>query len=290
MFRWRAGSSSASTSAQEWIGASHDRRSAAARASAAVPPSVAASSIIGLRKRGQGRLVDQRIGRVLDQRAAVVGLEVEDAHAAGGGEGGDQRRVPVGGGVELELELGIERKPRHDGGARRDHEAHRPVGPAERLAERQAGLSQGKVERRALEGPAPVLATGGARRLAREQRLPGQPAQEPVQGAGPAQAELCRVAVVVGRVVGHVLAAPRLAPAVQDDLGGHPREAARHGALVARDLVAVDRQIELCQTFIVEARRTVADGAHEAAAHTCAAVIGRPGRRRRPAGAPRPTL
>ena len=58
---------------------------------------------------GKGRqdpLVDGAVGRILDEGATVVGLEVEHPHAARGGHVGDQRRVPFVRGIELELRSG----------------------------------------------------------------------------------------------------------------------------------------------------------------------------------------
>ena len=76
--------------------------------------------------------VQLRIGREVDAGAVVVRLQVEHAHAVGGGEPRHQLAAPVLLDVELELESRVERAVRLDVGARRGDEAHRPVGTTER--------------------------------------------------------------------------------------------------------------------------------------------------------------
>ena len=88
-----------------------------------------------VRKRRDHRAVELGVGHEVDRSTPVVGLQVEHAHAIGGGEPRHQCAVPVLVHVELELELRVEREVRLDLGARRDDEAHRPVRAPDEVGE-----------------------------------------------------------------------------------------------------------------------------------------------------------
>src|SRR5205823_8649455 len=94
----------------------------------------------------------------VDAHAAVIRLQVDDANPVVRGELLHERAIPVGAGIELELERRVELEIRLDLRARRDDEANRLVRPSDRLAERHAALAQREIERGALECPAPEVA------------------------------------------------------------------------------------------------------------------------------------
>ena len=75
----------------------------------------------------------------------------------------------------------------------------------------------------------------------RHSSSPSRCTREVVEGALALEREVGRLVVVVRRGVGHVLAAPRLARARQDDRRRHARPAARGLQLGAFERVAVDR-------------------------------------------------
>ena len=103
--------------------------------------------------------VEVRIRHRVDRRADVVGLEVADAHAPGRGQRVHVRHVPLArDGIDLELELGRDGQPVAQVVPRRDDEAQRRPLASDDLAQRRARLAQREIERRALEGPAAVVA------------------------------------------------------------------------------------------------------------------------------------
>src|SRR6185312_5063733 len=110
----------------------------------------------GVGERLGDRAVQLRIGREIDDRAAVVRLEVDDAHPVELAETPEQPAVPVLLRVELELESGRELEPTLGSGARRDDEADGPLFAAEGLAEAGLGLPEREIEGGALERPAAV--------------------------------------------------------------------------------------------------------------------------------------
>src|SRR5581483_9839753 len=98
--------------------------------------------------------VEGRVGRVVDDRAAVVALQVDRVDAAELAQLGDQLRGPERRRVELEAEAGVELEPgaqlRRAGRvteAAGGDEPDRPRLPAHRAAERRPRLPQREVER-----------------------------------------------------------------------------------------------------------------------------------------------
>ena len=93
--------------------------------------------------------VQHRVGRRVDDGAAVVALEVDRVDGPGRRELRDELVGPLRIGVELEAEVRVELEPRvHALGQgrvsepHRDDERHRPRLAAERVSERPAGLPQ----------------------------------------------------------------------------------------------------------------------------------------------------
>ena len=118
---------------------------------------------------GEGRILDHRVrealddvavqprvGRLVDDRAAVIALEVGDADPTGGRELVDQRARPRAHRVDLELQRRLNGEEAIDVLTRRDDEADRAILAPDCRTERCARLSEREVERRALEAPAPV--------------------------------------------------------------------------------------------------------------------------------------
>ena len=99
MLRWRSANPShsgpqtaataavtASTSSQEWMGASKLNRPSCPRSASRAGPSSAGSSSTASGERLAHQPVLHRVRRVVDGRPLVERLEVERAHAAGGGD------------------------------------------------------------------------------------------------------------------------------------------------------------------------------------------------------------
>ena len=121
--------------------------------------------------------------------------------------------VPLRRRVELELERRVHREPRLDVEARAEHEADGRVRTPQRLAQAELALTQGEVERGALEAPAPVLAEELLlRRPAGEQVQAAQLPREPVERPLPGQRQRRRVVVVILGRVGDVLPRPSSPP------------------------------------------------------------------------------
>ncbi len=189
--------------------------------------------------------VEAGIGRLVDARAVVLPLQVDDANPIGLGETADESLAPVARRVELELEPGIELTPTPDLRPGRDDEPDGPVRTAERLAEGDPALPQREVERGALEGPAPVVPRCRLLRLGGEERQALEVGRERRDREPPGERQLGRIVVVRLRLVDDVLASAGLASAAQQDGRRHARELRRERRLAPLEAVVVDRQREL---------------------------------------------
>ena len=235
-------------SATEWIGASQVKRSrwgaqdgfGLGRQLRILDP--------GVGERLDDAAVERRVGRVVDDRALVLALEIDRVDRAQRDELRDQLLVPGRRGVELEAQarrdpqaLAQRLERRRLAQAQRGDEAHRLALAPERRVQRRAGLAQREVERGRVERPVAVQArlrrSVGSGKRSSERRCSAKdasvqsPAQRPRARAGALQRLL-----VLG-VVGDVLAEALLARAVQADDGGLAHELARQGDLVAFELV-----------------------------------------------------
>ena len=115
-----------------------------------------------LREALRHQAVEPRVGRLVDDRAAVLALQVDRLDRPELRELGYERVVPRAARVELELQAGVVLEPPADAGARRrvaevhrHDEADRPHLALDGIGERSARLPERQVERGALEGPAP---------------------------------------------------------------------------------------------------------------------------------------
>ena len=180
-----------------------------------------------LRKELDDRSVQLGVRDNVDRGPGVVGLQIEDAHAAGCREPLHERPVPLVLRVELQLELGRGLEPGESVAAGRDDEAHRPMLAPERVAEAEAVLPQREVERRTLERPAPVVGGCVHPRLPLEETEAFERRRERAESGLARWVELGEPVVVLGRV-GHVLPTPLRTAAAQHDRCGHTRELRRH--------------------------------------------------------------
>ena len=208
-----------------------------------------------VRERLDHATVEVVVGWVVDDRAAVLALEVDRVDALELLELGEDVVRPVGAGIELEAKAGVElekgaepRRVRWIAEPARCDEGHRSRIAADGGAERAAGLPEREVERSALERPAPVVDVRVYLRLGLEEGLPVQVARErlerPIPGEGQDRAAgLLRV--LLASVVGHVLAEPFLAGSREADHRRLARELGADGVRVTVELVALDDEREV---------------------------------------------
>ena len=182
--------------------------------------------------------VESQVGRGVDGRIAVEGLQIDGVHRPGPGQLADELVVPLRRRVELEAESWVELEPAEKRRGRgvvsergRDDEPHRPGLAPDRLGERAARLAQRKVKGRALVGPAAMRLRYLERRGERLQR---PRAVERKHGAG------SLVLVVCLRVPGDVLTDTLVPAAVQVGDRRHATEPARHRLLEPLELVPLD--------------------------------------------------
>ncbi len=230
-----------------------------------------------LGKRLQHTLVEAGVGRIVDDRARVLSFEVDRVDAAELLQLADDRVGPVGPGVELEAERGVDRKERTEslrgwwvaepaGG----DEGHGPGRASDDLAERPARLAQREVERGALERPAAVVLVVVAVRRLGEQRNRLQVLREALDRpfAGKREHRTSGLLRLLQRaVVGDVLAEPLLARSGEPDHRRLPEEVGARRVLVGFEVVPLDHD------------REVADGVeqrHQSAAHATAISPARP--------------
>ena len=178
------------------------------------------------------RAVELRIGREVNARAAVVRLEVDDAHAVELAEPSEQLAVPVLLRIELELEprRDLEPAPRRRAGG--DDEPDGTLLAPERLAEAELVLAQPEIEHCTLERPA-AIALGQLLELV-------EMAREILEAPRPREHELGRNAVVQLGLVGDVFPLAGRAVTLEDDRGRHARPAGRRGRFPPLEPVAVD--------------------------------------------------
>jgi len=215
----------------------------------------------GVWERLDGPTVEVGIRGNVDAGPLVVALQVGDADPPGVGEVGEQRLVPVGLGVELERHFGIDVEegldPVHRLDARADDEPNRIVVAVERPAEARVGLPEREVERRALDGPPPVVPRDFAGRPLGPQLHPVEMRRELADRPLPDERVLER-AVVVGRgervvvlhLVGDVLAGARLAPAVEPEFGRGAGEIRPGRPLVPAAVVPLDDERQVGEAVV----------------------------------------
>src|SRR5207237_6062571 len=91
-------------------------------------------------KRLDDGAVELRVGRLVDRRAVVLTLQVEDLNATRRRDLAHVLVSPVAHRIELELQLWVELEPRADLEPSRDDEPHGPVLPAQRPPQREPVL------------------------------------------------------------------------------------------------------------------------------------------------------
>jgi hypothetical protein len=123
---------------------------------------------------------------------------------------------------------------------RRHYEPHGSVVAAECAAQRQAVLLEREVERGTLEGPAAVVDGSRHRRAVREQLAVVEQPRVRLEGAAAGERQTVRVAVMVGRGIGHVLAAALEAAAAHHDGRRHAGEVVCPAQLEPLEGVALD--------------------------------------------------
>jgi hypothetical protein len=250
-------------SATPWIGASQVMRSRWGRRMASVSSGELRVLDPGLRKRLDHAAVEDGVGGLIDDRAHVQALEVDRVDRAGGHQAGDDLGRPLGGRVELEAQrrvalqaLGHGVEGRRLAQAQRDDEAHRVRLAAERGVQRRARLAQREVERRRLVGPHAIEARGLAlgRRGPQVEGLDviAERPQRPFACEGQDRAGRLQD-LVVGRVVGHVLADALLAGAVHADDRRDAREGRRDVAGQALQGIALDVQRQVGEALLEQA-------------------------------------
>ena len=151
-------------SSTEWMTASHVTRSATGSRSASVSGVTRGILEPRVRERLDHAAIELRVGRVVDDRAGVLALEVDRVDAAELPELGEDLVGPVRSSVELEAQRGVEveegaepigrgRVAQAPGSDERDGLRLAPDG----VAERSIRLSEREIEGGALEGPAAVV-------------------------------------------------------------------------------------------------------------------------------------
>ena len=173
-----------------------------------------------------GSAIQHRIRHDVDSRARVVRLEVEDAHATRRSEALHEGPVPAVLRIELQLKPGVVLQPGEGIAARRDDEPERAVFAPDGCTERKVVLAQRQVERRALEGPAPVIRERPHLRLRLEQAQVVQLRRELPERRAPRRSEVGKPVVILSRVR-HVFATALLAFTAEHDSGGDARELSR---------------------------------------------------------------
>ena len=227
---------------------------------------------VGLGERFGDGSIELRVGLDVDRRAAIVALQVQDVHAGELADLGDQVRIPVVLRVELEPQLGmlgqalLKRLGVRGAGvvaeapqARGADEAHGARLAPDSFEERDSVLAQRQVERRALVGPAAVVARGVADRgrVGEEVEPAEELAELPESGWAAQVVDGPRVPVgdVVEHVVDDVLSEALLAVPSETDHGRGPREVTV-GAVVLLELVGLHLDRELGE-FLVGAHCVV---------------------------------
>ena len=238
-------------SAIEWMLASQVIRSWCAASTSAVAGATTSGSSSHASGNASTTLAySDRIGRLIDDRAAVERLEVDRVDRACGAEALDQLRRPRAGGVELEAQRRVEREAqlhrlerRRLAEPQRAHVAHRRRLAAKRREQGQPGLAQRQVKRGAVERPHPVQPGDVALRSDRKQVERVDQLAELAQAVAARKrlhrAGLLERHVVLG-VVDDVLPDPVEPAAVQVDDRADACEAARDLGAETLQRVSVD--------------------------------------------------
>ena len=249
----RGGNGSSSMSSTEWMIASQVIRS---RCGSRIASRLLGQRGVldeGVREALGDQAIEARIGRLVDDRAAVLALQVDRLDAAELRELSHQSLVPRAPRVELELEPRVQLEPatytahvRRVAQAHRDDEPHRPRLPLDQP--RPANAPPGAEPDRAPRSRRPSGGSRGRRpcraRAGRARAGPGAARTSPA-GACPQAAgrHLLLEERLIFSAVGDVLADALLAAAAKANDGRDPRELRRH--LLLEPLEGVRLQLEL---------------------------------------------